>query len=420
MRSSARAWSLLSLLLFAAAYWSWTYAEKISASARAHLDQTAASEPVGVRLTGHASWHGQAWPFEIVMDGFDRYYRKETYPQPTKEDMERTRTPSRERVELAIDDFYDSKDRAYVARRLWQGSKFRGVAADELREMVEYGHYTEEFLTSVSREHFPVPCLIKWMEGSQRIITYTIEKVEFTNQHNPQFFADARKKYWDERDHLLVAEPTWHEKPSSAQVIAGDALKEAKQNPDSAIAKLREALARFPLDQPLGAWNQSVLMGALWKIRGLAEKDELVNLFYRALPLAPRSPNSPNGDLDHGPLCVLRAIGSAKRAETPEVLIAIIAEAQFDQTDAPTVVEMMEMSSEGFPVPKEIPLEGQSARLPWQPVELVRALGPQWPLLALWRNTLRRHYGLRDEKLPVGAWANSKTNAPVRSENPEK
>jgi hypothetical protein len=84
---------------------------------------------------------------------------------------------------------------------------------------------------------------------------------------------------------------------------------------------------------------------------------------------------SPNGDLDHGPLCFLRAIASAKRNEAPDLLAAIIADPRFDQTDAPTVVEMMVMSSEGFPLPKEIPLGAM-----WPPVQMVRELGSQWRL----------------------------------------
>ena len=122
------------------------------------------------------------WPFEIMMEGFDRYYRKEWFPQQTNR-IEVLKTAPPDLVALAIDDFYDSKDRAYVARRLWQGDKFRGLASDEMREVVEYGHYTEEFLSPVSREHFPNPCVIKWMDGPSRIITYTIENVEFTYQH---------------------------------------------------------------------------------------------------------------------------------------------------------------------------------------------------------------------------------------------
>jgi hypothetical protein len=372
------------------------------------------SSPVGVRLTGHASWNGggQAWPFEIVMEGFDHYYRKEWQPAQTNLGVA-LKTASPVIVALAIDDFYDSKDRAYVARRLWQGDKFRGVASDELREVVENGHYTEEFLAPVSREHFPKPCVIKWAELPSLIITYTIENVEFTYQRNPQFFADARKEYWADRDNHPAQEPTWHPKPSPGQVIAGDALKEAKQNPDAAIAKLREALAQFPLDQPLGAWNQSELMGALWQIRGLAEKDALVNSFYRTVPLVPHGRTSPNGDLDHGPLCFLRAIGSAKRNETPDLLAAIIADPRFDQTDAPTVVEMMVMSSEGFPLPKEIPMGAPA----WPPVQMVRELGPQRRLAPMWRNSLRRHFGLPEEKLPVWSWLSPKTNAPLWGES---
>ena len=35
------------------------------------------SEPVGLRLTGRAEIYGKSHPFEIVMEGFDRYYHKE-------------------------------------------------------------------------------------------------------------------------------------------------------------------------------------------------------------------------------------------------------------------------------------------------------------------------------------------------------
>jgi hypothetical protein len=41
-----------------------------------------ANEPVGVHLTGHASFNGETWPFEIVMEGYDRYYRIERHPKP--------------------------------------------------------------------------------------------------------------------------------------------------------------------------------------------------------------------------------------------------------------------------------------------------------------------------------------------------
>jgi hypothetical protein len=380
-----------------------------------------ADEPVGVRLTGHASFNGQAWPFEIVMEGYDRYYRIEWHPKPKDNIIQESKSANVPPIQvvLAIDDLYDSKDRAYVARRLWQGDKFRGVAADELRELVEYGHHAEEFLTPVSLEHFPTPCVIEWTDDFSpiRTMTYTIEKVEFTYQHNPQFWADARKKYFDFQDHNPAPTTTWHEQLSPAQMIATNALQEAKQNPNAAIAKLRVALAQFPLNRRLGAWNQSVLMGALWQIRGLSEKDELVDFFYRTVPLAPRSQNTRNGDLDNGPLCLLYAISSANRPETPELLAAIIADPQFDQTDAPTVVQMMEMSYEGFPVPKEVPLFDKNANLPSQPVELVRALGPQWRLVPLWCNILRRHYGLPEEKLPVWAWADFKPYAPAWGES---
>ncbi|MGD1084082.1 MAG: hypothetical protein ABSA47_04925, partial [Verrucomicrobiota bacterium] len=84
-RFGRRTWLLLVVLLFAAATWVWTQAEKERASRRARLTQATTSPPFGLRLTGHVSWNGggQTWPFEIVMEGSDRYYRKETFPKQT-------------------------------------------------------------------------------------------------------------------------------------------------------------------------------------------------------------------------------------------------------------------------------------------------------------------------------------------------
>src|ERR1700677_3843987 len=76
--------------------------------------------PTGVRLTGHASKANQSWPFEIVMEGFELYYRVETHPKPKGLEA-KSMWVDPVRVTVAIDDAGDSKDRAYVGRRLWQG-----------------------------------------------------------------------------------------------------------------------------------------------------------------------------------------------------------------------------------------------------------------------------------------------------------
>jgi hypothetical protein len=220
-------------------------------------------------------------------------------------------------------------------------------------------------------------------------MTYTIEKMEFLYDHNPQFWADIRKKCFDFIDHHSPPPPTWHEPLSPVQITATNALQTAKQNPDAAIADLRAALVQHPLNQRLGAWNQSVLLGALWQIRGLAEKDELIDWFYRTLAHAPNPEKSQNGDLDHGPLCLLRAVDSAKRPEIAQLLTAIIADSRFDQADTATIVEMMDMSHEGFPLPNGFD--------PKKINTVDRAVPPE--LLPLWRNALRRYYGLPEEKL---------------------
>jgi subtilisin-like proprotein convertase family protein len=54
MRFRPRTWFLLSLLLFVAAYWVWTYAEKVNASSRAHAAQSAAAQSAAAQPAGPA------------------------------------------------------------------------------------------------------------------------------------------------------------------------------------------------------------------------------------------------------------------------------------------------------------------------------------------------------------------------------
>jgi len=372
--------------------------------------------PVGFRLTGHASMDNRIWQFEIVMEGYDLYYRKEWSGD---QDPAKPGSEGYYIVALAMTDFggeigrswsmldggrggghssENGRDMAEVARRLWQGDKFRGVATDELREMLEAGHDTEEFGTPISQDNFPIPTVIKWTDNTSsmpnKTTIYTVENVEFTYLPNPQFFADARKKYFSEMEQRSpLPKPARHEQPSESQKIAADALEQAKLDREGAIAKLRAALARFPLEQPLGAWNQCVLLAALWQIRGLDEKDELVDWFYRTLPLATKHPmESRHGYMDHGPWYLLFEIAQGKRPEIPDLLKALVADPRFDQTDPETVVALMERSYEGFPIPQEIPLDPRKSELPNG--------GVQRALLPLWRNILRRHYGLPEEPLP--------------------
>lgn len=345
------------------------------------------NEVVGVRLTGHASWNGQSWPFEIVMEGYDRYYRKETYPKPTNNILQ-SKSFTAVGIWCAVDDAGDSKDRGYVARRLWRGDRFCGIVRDELRDLVEYGHYTEAFTTTIALDHFPIPCVLKWTDNTaadHRVITYTIETVTFTNRSDPQFWMELRRKNFALADLRSDPSPVWHEQLSAAQLIATNALRKARQDPTSAVAKLRSAMDQFPLDNPRGAQSQSALLGALWQIRGLQVKQELVDWLYRTLPHARNPAKSANGVLDHGPLCLLFAIDSAKQPGNAQFLRAVIADPRFEQTDAVTVVLLMEMCQEGFPVPDGVDLgivgTDDNKEIPKQ-------------LLPVWRNMLRRHFGL--------------------------
>ncbi|MGA2255508.1 MAG: hypothetical protein ABSG53_12655, partial [Thermoguttaceae bacterium] len=98
-------------------------------------------DPVGLRLTGRVEIYGKSHQFEIVMEDFDRYYRKEWAGEKEKGKAEGTGFWI---VSLVLGDFggakslswgkfgsrgggnygENGKTEAEVARRLWTGDKF--------------------------------------------------------------------------------------------------------------------------------------------------------------------------------------------------------------------------------------------------------------------------------------------------------
>jgi hypothetical protein len=81
-----------------------------------------------------------------------------------------------------------------------------------------------------------------------------------------------------------------------------------------------------------------------------------------------------------------------------------MADRRFNETDPATVVVMMDYLQVGFPIPKEISLDEQSLQLPPKPI--------QQQLLPLWRNMLRRHFGLGEP------WLGFESIPPIANANP--
>lgn len=127
------------------------------------------------------------------------------------------------------------------------------------------------------------------------------------------------------------------------------------------------------------------LAGALWRIRGPAELYFLVNWFYTVLPSS--------SELMHQPVAFLWGVQRAARPDTKELMAALVKEPRFDQTDWPTLVEILKIVNQGRPTPLVAERDIYNA----QPNGLadVHRVYPDW------RNRLRHEYGVPEEPLPV-------------------
>lgn len=191
------------------------------------VSKAAEREPVGLRLSGHAKKYGKTFQFEIVMEGFDRYYRKEW-----SGDQKERETPGFVTVEVIVGEFaftmgrswsdrgergggsgQDGKYAGAVARRLWDGERFTGVSSSSLRAEVEHGHFIEQFCKPISRDKFPAPCVVEWTDPHsgmlEKTTTYTVEKAEFIYESNAKFFDAAKAD--------LLRELRKYEKPKTPQ-----------------------------------------------------------------------------------------------------------------------------------------------------------------------------------------------------------
>ena len=147
-------------------------------------------------------------------------------------------------------------------------------------------------------------------------------------------------------------------------------------------ALLHDALAHETRNYETAAGE---LAGALWRIRGPAELDFLVNWFYTVLPTA--------SEPLHQPVAFLWGVESAARPDTKQLMAALVKDPRFDHTDWATLVEMLKIVNTG----RATPLVANRDIYDAQPNGLadVHRVYPEW------RNRLRREYGLPEEPLPA-------------------
>ena len=184
----------------------------------------------------------------------------------------------------------------------------------------------------------------------------------------------------------------------SPWVGAAVALKHMEA-PEQLGEFVRSALASNPLRNVNQRGTQGVLMGALWKTRGLAEKQWLVDWFYLALAEVGGSAQY------ESPGSFLNAVHAAKRPESSELLTALVADPRFSRTDWAELKAMTAIASSGLPAP--LISEKDIQALDWsfqravqgQPEHLVKMPTPTFVLPA-WRNRLRQHCGLPEVPLP--------------------
>ena len=126
------------------------------------------------------------------------------------------------------------------------------------------------------------------------------------------------------------------------------------------------------------------LAGGLWRVCGAAEKDFLADWFYTALVTARESV--------HPPEVFLQDARVAGRADTKELLVALMKHPRFELTDWRVLKEMLLTANAARPVP----LVSVRSIYGAQP----HSSADQKTVLAQWRNLLRSEYGLAEQPPP--------------------
>ncbi len=175
----------------------------------------------------------------------------------------------------------------------------------------------------------------------------------------------------------------------------------APTDPAHSSEILHAALGRFPPGAgEIGQEEaQSVLIEALWKIRGAAESDFIVNWFYDSLARAT--------DVRNGPTSLLR-LAHAENADPKDLLGALVADQRFEHTDWEVLRQMIEVANGTLGVV----LVDQREIYDHQPRSNA---ADQAATLAAWRNDLRKQFDVPEKMAPVAAQPQKILTAPDRT-----
>jgi hypothetical protein len=185
----------------------------------------------------------------------------------------------------------------------------------------------------------------------------------------------------EDSDALLACEYVEHD---SGGINPAWPIGAALVQPARASEILHNALAHETRTYETAAGR---LAGALWRIRGPAEMDFLVDWFYATLPTA-RAPM-------HQPVAFLWEVKAAARPDTKQLFAALVKDPRFGHTDWNTLQEILSIVNASRPTP----LVKERNIYAAQP----NSLPDNRMVLQAWRNLLRREYGLPEQPLPSPA-----------------
>jgi hypothetical protein len=157
----------------------------------------------------------------------------------------------------------------------------------------------------------------------------------------------------------------------------------AEDDPTAASQIIDAALERFPLSAVLGGRHQAALIGSLWRIQGSEEKQRIVDWFYEAQAKVIQKKSDRS---NHGPADFLGSVRAAGRADTKELMAALVADSRFDQADWPALKGLLEIANEGLPEPL---VSQQEIHSVWPPQQHEARAATAF---AKWREILKHHY----------------------------
>ena len=153
--------------------------------------------------------------------------------------------------------------------------------------------------------------------------------------------------------------------------------------PARASEILHHALAGLNQHDELYEYDAGEFAGALWRIRGPAEMDFLVNWFYTAPPML----NDPDGQQ----IAFFWGVEPA-RPDTRQLMAALVKDPRFARTDWNALREFLETLNAARSTPL-VNTQDIYAAAP-------NSLQNEKVVLAKWRNLLRHEYGLLEQPLP--------------------